>query len=69
MKQDTFASNCNFSTPHIVPFQEDCVVMSTNTGQGFGKWLIKACNNTYGFVCTRKVGQFLPCVLVPKSQK
>lgn len=41
--------------------------MSNNAGQGFGKWLIKACNNTYGFVCTRKVGQFP--VFVSKRQK
>lgn len=33
--------------------------MSNIAGQGIGKWLIKSCNSTYGFVCTRKIGQFL----------
>lgn len=56
-------------TPHIVPHQEDCVVMNSNAGQSIGKWLIKSCNETYGFVCTRKVGQFLLCVFVSKRTK
>lgn len=58
-KQSILIINYYVLTPHIVLHQENCVVMSNNAVQGFGKWLIKACNNTYGFVCTRKVGQFL----------
>uniref|UniRef100_H2T6P4 Mannose receptor, C type 1b n=1 Tax=Takifugu rubripes TaxID=31033 RepID=H2T6P4_TAKRU len=40
--------------------EEDCVVMNSNAGQSIGKWLIKSCNETYGFVCTRKVDPNIP---------
>ncbi|XP_023259418.1 macrophage mannose receptor 1-like [Seriola lalandi dorsalis] len=33
--------------------EEDCVVMNNNPSLGTGKWLIKACNDTNGFVCLR----------------
>uniref|UniRef100_A0A674P6A3 Mannose receptor, C type 1b n=1 Tax=Takifugu rubripes TaxID=31033 RepID=A0A674P6A3_TAKRU len=41
-------------------YSEDCVVMNSNAGQSIGKWLIKSCNETYGFVCTRKVDPNIP---------
>lgn len=46
----------NLSVPH----QEDCVVMTGNPTFGTGKWVVKSCNDTNGFVCVRNVGKFLP---------
>ncbi|KAM7400356.1 hypothetical protein PAMA_004850 [Pampus argenteus] len=33
--------------------EEKCVVMSSNPTVGIGKWIIKNCNNTNGYVCGR----------------
>uniref|UniRef100_A0A8C5GDM7 Macrophage mannose receptor 1-like n=1 Tax=Gouania willdenowi TaxID=441366 RepID=A0A8C5GDM7_GOUWI len=38
-----------------VCFSEDCVVLTTSSSGGVGKWLIKSCNDTYGFVCHKNV--------------
>ncbi|XP_076601688.1 macrophage mannose receptor 1b [Chaetodon auriga] len=35
--------------------EEDCVVMSTSPTLGTGKWLIKSCNDTNGFICHRNL--------------
>lgn len=79
MKQNTSFSSHEFQArnininyyPHFALHQENCVVMSNIAGQGIGKWLIKACNSTYNFVCTRKIGQFLVSffAFVSESQK
>lgn len=37
--------------------------MSTNPLLGIGKWLPKSCNNTYGFICNRDLGEFMPLLL------
>lgn len=34
-------------------------MMSTNPLLGVGKWLPKACNSTYRFVCNRDLGEFM----------
>uniref|UniRef100_A0A673AFI2 Macrophage mannose receptor 1-like n=1 Tax=Sphaeramia orbicularis TaxID=375764 RepID=A0A673AFI2_9TELE len=43
-----------------VPHQEDCVLMTSNPTFGFGKWLIKPCNDTNGFVCLRDLDPSIP---------
>uniref|UniRef100_UPI003AB09028 macrophage mannose receptor 1-like n=1 Tax=Centroberyx gerrardi TaxID=166262 RepID=UPI003AB09028 len=35
--------------------EEQCVVMTSNPTLGTGKWIVKSCNDTNGFVCLRKV--------------
>lgn len=35
-------------------------MMSTKPLLGVGKWLPKPCNNTYGFICNRDLGEFMP---------
>nr|XP_046265197.1 macrophage mannose receptor 1-like [Scatophagus argus] len=40
--------------------EEDCVVMSSSSILGIGKWLIRSCNDTYGFVCLRNVDPNIP---------
>ncbi|XP_037642855.1 macrophage mannose receptor 1b isoform X1 [Sebastes umbrosus] len=37
--------------------EEECVVMNGNPSLGTGKWLIKPCNDTNGFVCLRNLDQ------------
>lgn len=36
------------------------MVMTTRSSFGVGKWLIKSCNDTYGFVCHKNISEFLP---------
>uniref|UniRef100_A0AAZ3SL44 Mannose receptor, C type 1b n=1 Tax=Oncorhynchus tshawytscha TaxID=74940 RepID=A0AAZ3SL44_ONCTS len=39
---------------------ENCVVMSSSMGDSssiLGKWEIRSCNDTHGFICQRKVGE------------
>lgn len=38
-------------------------MMSTNPLLGIGKWMTKSCNNTYGFICNRDLGEFLPLLM------
>ncbi|XP_042353142.1 macrophage mannose receptor 1-like isoform X2 [Plectropomus leopardus] len=33
--------------------EEDCVIMNSNPTLGTGKWIVKHCNDTNGFVCLR----------------
>ncbi|XP_039999154.1 macrophage mannose receptor 1-like [Xiphias gladius] len=40
--------------------EEDCVVMNSNPTFGFGKWLIKSCNDTNGFVCVQDLDPKIP---------
>ncbi|XP_042285556.1 macrophage mannose receptor 1-like isoform X1 [Thunnus maccoyii] len=35
--------------------EEDCVLMTSNPTLGIGKWMIKSCNDTNGFVCLKKL--------------
>lgn len=35
--------------------EEDCVVMTSSPTLGTGKWLMKSCNDTNGFVCLRNL--------------
>ncbi|XP_030606959.1 macrophage mannose receptor 1-like isoform X2 [Archocentrus centrarchus] len=35
--------------------EEDCVVMSSSPALGIGKWMIKSCNDTNGYVCQRNL--------------
>ncbi|TKS79617.1 Macrophage mannose receptor 1 [Collichthys lucidus] len=36
-------------------YSEDCVVMTSNSAIGLGKWLVKSCNDTNGYICHRNV--------------
>lgn len=49
--------------------QEDCVAMTTNPLLGIGKWLIRSCNDTYGFICNRNLGEFIPFLLSEVKRK
>ncbi|XP_037131941.1 macrophage mannose receptor 1b isoform X2 [Syngnathus acus] len=40
--------------------EESCVIMTNNPTNGIGKWLIKSCNDTNGFICTRLLDPGLP---------
>ncbi|KAM9349608.1 macrophage mannose receptor 1b [Symphorus nematophorus] len=40
--------------------EEDCVVMTSSSIIGTGKWLIKSCNDTNGFICHRDLETNLP---------
>ncbi|XP_028988342.1 macrophage mannose receptor 1 [Betta splendens] len=33
--------------------EDECVIMASSPNSGLGKWLIKSCNNTNGFICHR----------------
>uniref|UniRef100_A0A3Q3W748 Uncharacterized protein n=1 Tax=Mola mola TaxID=94237 RepID=A0A3Q3W748_MOLML len=46
--------------PPNVLHQEDCVVMTSSSALGIGKWLIKSCNDTSGFICHRNVDPNIP---------
>ncbi|XP_037537285.1 macrophage mannose receptor 1 [Nematolebias whitei] len=35
--------------------EEECVVVTTRSSFGIGKWLIKPCNDTYGYVCHKNI--------------
>ncbi|XP_078120279.1 macrophage mannose receptor 1-like isoform X1 [Sander vitreus] len=35
--------------------EEECVVMTSSSTFGLGKWLIKSCNDTNGYVCLRNL--------------
>ncbi|XP_070700689.1 macrophage mannose receptor 1-like [Pempheris klunzingeri] len=35
--------------------EENCVVITSSTVLGTGKWLMKSCNDTNGFICHRKL--------------
>ncbi|KAI3374792.1 hypothetical protein L3Q82_021350, partial [Scortum barcoo] len=47
-------------------YSEDCVVMTSSPSLGIGKWLIKSCNETYGFVCLRNLEQSITPKPEPK---
>ncbi|KAK7944579.1 hypothetical protein WMY93_000307 [Mugilogobius chulae] len=38
--------------------EEDCVIMSSSP-MGFGKWMMKSCNDTNGFICIRDLDKSL----------
>ncbi|XP_015227054.1 PREDICTED: macrophage mannose receptor 1-like [Cyprinodon variegatus] len=40
--------------------EEECVLMSTNSATGIGKWLIKSCNDTNGFICAKNINPGFP---------
>lgn len=33
--------------------------MTSNSVIGLGKWLVKSCNDTNGYICHRNVGEFI----------
>uniref|UniRef100_A0AAQ5XL32 Mannose receptor, C type 1b n=3 Tax=Amphiprion ocellaris TaxID=80972 RepID=A0AAQ5XL32_AMPOC len=35
--------------------EEDCVVMTTTSTLGIGKWMVKSCNDTSGFICHKNL--------------
>ncbi|XP_069548457.1 macrophage mannose receptor 1-like [Brachyistius frenatus] len=35
--------------------EEDCVLISSSSASGIGKWLIKSCNDTNGFICHKNL--------------
>ncbi|XP_017266596.1 macrophage mannose receptor 1-like [Kryptolebias marmoratus] len=35
--------------------EEDCVVVTSNSAFGIGKWVIKSCNDTNGFICHKNI--------------
>ncbi|XP_053185960.1 macrophage mannose receptor 1-like [Scomber japonicus] len=35
--------------------EEDCVAMTSNSNFGIGKWIVKSCNTTNGFVCLKNL--------------
>ncbi|RVE62047.1 hypothetical protein OJAV_G00176910 [Oryzias javanicus] len=37
--------------------EEDCVMASGNYSSGFGKWIVKSCNDTYSFICQKKLDE------------
>ncbi|KAM4605239.1 macrophage mannose receptor 1b [Polymixia lowei] len=40
--------------------EEHCVVMTSTPDLGIGKWIIKSCNDTNGYVCQRNLDSQLP---------
>nr|XP_061795005.1 macrophage mannose receptor 1-like [Nerophis lumbriciformis] len=76
LKQDAFYwsdgkprqyTNWGYSIQHRRPGtfyqrwdEESCVVITNNPTSGIGKWLIKSCNNSNGFICTRSPDPNLP---------
>ena len=44
----------------FAPRQESCVVLSSNQST-YGKWNGRNCNDTYGYVCQRNVGELSFC--------
>ncbi|CAG5896528.1 unnamed protein product [Menidia menidia] len=40
--------------------ESECVLMNTNTAFGFGKWWIRSCNDTNGFICQRSLDPSIP---------
>ncbi|KAF7668435.1 hypothetical protein LDENG_00014620 [Lucifuga dentata] len=49
--------------------EEQCVVMNSNPTIGIGKWLIRSCNDTNGFVCLRNVDPLIPASADPVIPK
>lgn len=41
----------------LFSFKQECVVMNRGS-DSFGKWVATDCNSTYGFICSRDVGEF-----------
>uniref|UniRef100_A0A667X6X6 Mannose receptor, C type 1b n=1 Tax=Myripristis murdjan TaxID=586833 RepID=A0A667X6X6_9TELE len=44
-----------FNIMHFVHFSCGCFAMNTNPDFGIGKWLMRSCNDTNGFVCYRDI--------------
>uniref|UniRef100_A0A8C9WXJ1 Mannose receptor, C type 1b n=1 Tax=Sander lucioperca TaxID=283035 RepID=A0A8C9WXJ1_SANLU len=44
---------------------EECVVMTSGSTFGLGKWLIKSCNDTNGYVCHRNLDPKIPALPEP----
>ncbi|XP_054870853.1 macrophage mannose receptor 1-like isoform X2 [Amphiprion ocellaris] len=40
--------------------KKECVIITTNTDVGIGKWLKRSCNDTNGYICLRKLDSSLP---------
>ncbi|KAK9518661.1 hypothetical protein VZT92_022845, partial [Zoarces viviparus] len=40
--------------------EEECVVLTSSSTFGIGKWFIKTCNDTNGFICQQDVGKKWP---------
>ncbi|XP_061834761.1 macrophage mannose receptor 1b isoform X1 [Nerophis lumbriciformis] len=40
--------------------EESCVLMTNNPTLGIGKWMIKSCNDSNGFICTRSLDSGIP---------
>ncbi|XP_035860615.1 macrophage mannose receptor 1b isoform X2 [Sander lucioperca] len=45
--------------------EEECVVMTSGSTFGLGKWLIKSCNDTNGYVCHRNLDPKIPALPEP----
>uniref|UniRef100_A0A8C9WS26 Mannose receptor, C type 1b n=1 Tax=Sander lucioperca TaxID=283035 RepID=A0A8C9WS26_SANLU len=52
------------TTPNVL-HQEECVVMTSGSTFGLGKWLIKSCNDTNGYVCHRNLDPKIPALPEP----
>uniref|UniRef100_A0AAQ5Y063 Mannose receptor, C type 1b n=1 Tax=Amphiprion ocellaris TaxID=80972 RepID=A0AAQ5Y063_AMPOC len=44
----------------FLSLQKECVIITTNTDVGIGKWLKRSCNDTNGYICLRKLDSSLP---------
>ncbi|XP_029970822.1 macrophage mannose receptor 1-like isoform X2 [Salarias fasciatus] len=40
--------------------EEDCVTVSTSSSNGVGKWVIRSCNDSYGFICQKDIDPTIP---------
>ncbi|MED6232568.1 hypothetical protein ATANTOWER_032477 [Ataeniobius toweri] len=40
--------------------EEECVLMSSTSAFGIGKWLIKSCNDTNGYICQKNINPNIP---------
>ncbi|KAM4727964.1 macrophage mannose receptor 1-like isoform 2-T2 [Anableps anableps] len=45
--------------------EEECVLISSTSAFGVGKWLIKSCNDTNGYICHRNINPGFPDNPVP----
>ncbi|XP_059201009.1 macrophage mannose receptor 1-like [Centropristis striata] len=41
-------------------YEKSCAMMTTDSETGIGKWIKKSCNDTYGYICIRKIDANLP---------
>ncbi|KAM9323118.1 LOW QUALITY PROTEIN: macrophage mannose receptor 1-like [Pholidichthys leucotaenia] len=40
--------------------EEDCVVLANGLLHESGKWIVKSCNDTYGFICQKNIDKNVP---------